>query len=146
MCVGVLGVSRIGIGRVQELVDLAGEVLGGGAGEAGGDDDGAVVAAEPDEPCPVRGSPVGAGGAVVDLGVQRLSTVLSGLAARRGAATGVVGDGAVGGCGAGVPGDVAGLVGEGGVGMGVLVGDPGEQVGFVGEQPGSIGGVAAQGR
>jgi hypothetical protein len=45
-----------------------------------------------------------------------------------------------------VPGDVARLIGEGGVGVGVLVGDPGEQVGLVGQQLGSIGGVAAEGR
>ena len=46
MCVGVLGVSRPGVRRVQKLVDLAGEVLGGGSGEADGDDDGVVVAAD----------------------------------------------------------------------------------------------------
>jgi hypothetical protein len=57
-----------------------------------------------------------------------------------------VGGGAVGGGGPGVPGYVARLIGEGGVGVGVLVGDPGEQVGLVGQQLGSIGGVAAEGR
>ena len=68
MCVGVLGVSRRGVGWTQKCVDLACEVLGGGSGEAGDDDDGAVVAAEADEPGPVWGLPLGAGGAVVDLG------------------------------------------------------------------------------
>jgi hypothetical protein len=69
MCVEVLGVSCLGVGRAQDCVDLACEVVGGGSGEAGGDDDGAVVAAEADEPGPARGLTCGAGGAVVDLGV-----------------------------------------------------------------------------
>ena len=135
--------SRVGVERVYQLVDLVGEVLGGRSGEAGGDDDGVVVAAEADEPDPAWELPLGAGGAVVDLGVQRLVGVVAGVAARRGAATGV-GGGAVGGRGAGVPGDVAGLLGEDGVGAGVLLRDPGEQVGLVAEQLGSVGGVAAQ--
>jgi hypothetical protein len=151
MCVGVLGVSRPGVRRVQKLVDLAGEVLGGGSGEADGDDDGVVVAAEPDEPCAVRGSPLGAGGAAVDLGAQWLITVvtvvtvLSGLVVRGLGSVAQVGGGVGGGC-PGVLGDVAGLFGEGGIGAGVLVGDPGEQVGLVAEQLGSVGGVAAEGR
>ena len=47
-----------------------GEVFGGGSGQAGGDDDGAVSAAKPDEPDSAVGSALGAGGAVVGLDVQ----------------------------------------------------------------------------
>jgi hypothetical protein len=46
----------------------------------------------------------------------------------------------------GVFGGLMGLVGEGGVGVGVLVGDPGEQFGLVGQQCGVFGGVAAEDR
>jgi hypothetical protein len=49
------------------------------------------------------------------------------------------------GC-AGAFGGLTGLVGVGGVGVGVLVGDPGEQFGLVGQQCGGLGGVAAEGR
>ncbi|MGH3571852.1 MAG: hypothetical protein ACRDUW_08500, partial [Pseudonocardiaceae bacterium] len=62
------------------MVDLVGDVFGGGSGEAGGDDDGAVSAAKPDEPDSVVGSALGAGGAVVGLGVQWLVWVSSVLA------------------------------------------------------------------
>ena len=71
--------------------------------------------------------------------------MLSGLVARGLGSVAQVGGG-VGGGGPGVLGDVAGLFGEGGIGAGVLVGDPGEQVGLVAEQLGSVGGVAAEGR
>jgi hypothetical protein len=48
--------------------------------------------------------------------------------------------------GAGAFGGLAGLVGVGGVGVGVLVGDAGEQFGLVRQQRGVFGGVAAEGR
>jgi len=65
---------------------LVGEVFGGGLGKAGGDDDGAVSAAKSDEPDSAVGSVLGAGGAVVGLGVQWLISVSSVLAVGRGAA------------------------------------------------------------
>jgi hypothetical protein len=49
------------------------------------------------------------------------------------------------GC-AGAFGGLTGLVCVGGVGVGVLVGDPGEQFGLVGQQCGVFGGVAAEDR
>ena len=48
--------------------------------------------------------------------------------------------------GAGALGGLTRLAGVGGVGVGVLVGDPREQVGLAGEQRGVLGGVAAEGR
>jgi hypothetical protein len=46
------------------------------------------------------------------------------------------------GC-AGAFGGLTGLLGVDGVGVGVLVGDPGEQVGLAGQQRGVVGRVAA---
>jgi hypothetical protein len=54
---------------------------------------------------------------------------------------GVVGVSCCGGAGA--FGGLTGLLGVDGVGVGVLVGDPGEQVGLVGQQGGVVGRVAA---
>ena len=51
------------------------------------------------------------------------------------------GDGALGAFG-----DVTGFARVCGVGAGVLIGDPGEQLGLVGQQRGVLGGVAAEGR
>jgi hypothetical protein len=48
--------------------------------------------------------------------------------------------------GAGTFGGLTGLVGVGGVGVGVLVGDSGEQLGLGGQQRVVLGGVAAEGR
>ena len=43
-------------------------------------------------------------------------------------------------------GDLVGIARVCGVGAGVLIGDPGEQLGLVGQQCGVLGGVAAEGR
>jgi hypothetical protein len=44
----------------------------------------------------------------------------------------------------GMLGDLAGLVGQRGVGVAVVGGDPGEQLGFAGQQRGGCGGVAGE--
>src|SRR5207302_1695602 len=46
-------------GGVDQLVDLVGEVVGGGPAEADGDGDGLVAAAQPDQPDPSGGSALG---------------------------------------------------------------------------------------
>jgi hypothetical protein len=53
--------------RFEQLGELAGEVVGRGLAEAGGHDDTALAAAQPDHPDPPGRPPFGAGRAVVDL-------------------------------------------------------------------------------
>jgi hypothetical protein len=73
---------------VDDLADLAGEVFGGGAAEADGEDDVEVASAEPDKPHVSGGAAAAAAGAVVDLDLQGFSGVGMGGAVRGGATGG----------------------------------------------------------